>query len=116
MLLAVIRTIIPVQARATIVVVQTIKEWLVIKRSFEMKTYPDRDLLVLFKNELMTPWAIEREVELLNLILRRTELPAEFCKAHELVQRNRITAKTRKLLNAFHQTHLKPFWFLISKN
>lgn len=81
-----------------------------------MKTFPNRDLLVLFKNEFMSPLAIEREVELLNAILRRTELPGEFCKVHELVRRNRITQKTQKLLAAFHQTHLKPFWFLISKN
>ena len=116
MLLVVIKTIIPVPARAAIVVVPAIKEWLAIKQSVEMKTYPNRDLLVLLKNELMSPWAIEREVELLNTILRTTELPQEFCKAHELIRRNRITQKTQKLLNAFHQTRLKPFWFLISKN
>jgi hypothetical protein len=33
-----------------------------------------------------------------------------------LVRRNRITQKTEKLLEAFHQPLLKPFWFLIGKN
>jgi len=81
-----------------------------------MKTSPDRDLLVLLKSEFMSQQAIEQEVECLNEILRRTEHPREFCKAHELVRRNRITQKTSKLLIAFRQIHWKPFWFLISKN
>ena len=77
---------------------------------------PDRDLLVLLKNEFMSQRAIEQEVECLNEILRKTEHPQEFCKAHELVRRNRITQKPHKLLIAFRQFQLKPFWFLISKN
>ena len=81
-----------------------------------MKTSPNRDLLVLIKNEFMSPQAIEREVEYLNEILRQTERPHEFCKAHELVTRNHITEKENKLLIAFRQVPLKPFWFLISKN
>ena len=81
-----------------------------------MKTAPDRDLLVLFKNEFMSQQAIDQEVNCLNKILRRTDQPHEFCKAHELVRRNRITQKTEKLLKAFHQPLLKPFWFFISKN
>jgi len=80
-----------------------------------MKT-PDRDLLVLLKNEFMSQQAIEQAVEQLNEILHRTEHPHEFCKAHELVRRNYITQKTSQLLTAIRQIHLKPFWFLISKN
>ncbi len=81
-----------------------------------MKSTPDRDLLVLFRNEFMSQQAIDQEVDCLNKILRHTDLPHEFCKAHELVRRNRITQKTEKLLEAFRQPLLKPFWFLISKN
>ena len=81
-----------------------------------MKSTPDRDLLVLFKNEFMSQQAIDHEVESLNKILRRTDMPHEFCKAHELVRRNRITQNSEKLLEAFRQPSLKPFWFLISKN
>ena len=77
---------------------------------------PDRDLLVLLKNEYMSPRAMEREVEHLNEILHRTERPQQFCKAHELVRRNRITQSTRRLLNAYRQIHLRPFWFFIGKN
>jgi len=81
-----------------------------------MKSTPDRELLVLFRNEFMSQQAIDQEVDCLNKILRRTDLPLEFCKAHELVRRNRITQKTERLLEAFHQPLLKRFWFLISKN
>ncbi|MFI5186962.1 MAG: hypothetical protein ACHQF0_09570 [Chitinophagales bacterium] len=81
-----------------------------------MKTTPDRDLLVLFKNRFLSPMAMEQEVECLNKIVRQTEHPSQFCNAHELVRRNRITQKNQKLLAALHQTQLKPFWFFISKN
>jgi hypothetical protein len=81
-----------------------------------MKTSPDRDLLVLIRSEFMSQQAIEHEVEYLNNILRQTELPDQFCRAHELVQRNRITQRTHKLLAAYRLPFLKPFWFLISKN
>ena len=45
----------------------------------------DRDLLVLLKDEFMSPSAIEHEVEQLNAILLDTENPAQLCQAHELV-------------------------------
>jgi hypothetical protein len=81
-----------------------------------MKTVRDRDLLVLIKHEFMSQQAIEHEVEQLNNILRQTELPHQFCKAHELVQRNSITQKPPRLLAAYRSSLLKPFWFLISRN
>ena len=80
-----------------------------------MKAF-DRDLLVLLKNEFMSRQAIEQEVEYLHEILLKTERSEEFCRAHELVHRNRITQKADKLLQAFRQSGLKPFWFFISKN
>ena len=52
---------------------------------------PNRDLLVLLKSEFMSPKAIELEVECLNDMLRCTESDEQFCIAHELVDRNRIT-------------------------
>jgi hypothetical protein len=79
-----------------------------------MKT--NRDLLVLFRNEFMSQQAIDEEVENLNRILRISERPDQFCRVHELVCRNRITTDAKKLLAAFSQPELKPFWFLISRN
>jgi len=76
----------------------------------------NRDLLVLLKNHAMSEDAIEQEVECLNLMLQAVESPDEFCNAHELVRRNRITSKKKWLIRASHQYELRPFWFLINKN
>lgn len=77
---------------------------------------PTRDLLVLLKNEFMSQQAIDHEVECLNDILRTAESDEQFCVAHELVNRNRITSSSRKILKAIRFTELKPFRFLINKN
>jgi hypothetical protein len=77
---------------------------------------PTRDLLVLLKNEFMSQRALDHEVECLNDILRTAESDQQFCIAHELVNRNRITAKPRKILKAIRYSELKAFRFLINKN
>lgn len=77
---------------------------------------PNRDLLVLLKSEFMSQKAIEHEVECLNDMLRATECDDQFCKAHELVDRNRITCNPKRILKAIRYTELKQFRFLINKN
>jgi len=77
---------------------------------------PNRDLLVLLKNEFMSQRALDHEVECLNDILRTAESDEQFCVAHELVNRNRITDKPRRILKAIRYSELKPFRFLINKN
>lgn len=77
---------------------------------------PNRDLLVLLKSEFMSPQAIEQEVECLNDMLRSTESDEQFCIAHELVDRNHITSKPKRILRAIRFTDLKQFRFLINKN
>ncbi len=77
---------------------------------------PQRDILVLLRNEFMSEKAIQQEVGQLNEILRNAETPEEFCIAHELVNRNRITSKPHKILQAIRPAELKPFRFLINKN
>jgi hypothetical protein len=77
---------------------------------------PTRDLLVLLKNEFMSQRAIDHEVDCLNDILRTAESDEQFCIAHELVDRNRITSKPKKILKAISYVELKPFRFLINKN
>ena len=77
---------------------------------------PNRDLLVLLKNEFASQQAIEQEVETINDLLVRTESPERFCMVHELVIRNRITSKPKKILRAIQYTELRPFQFLINKN
>lgn len=77
---------------------------------------PNRDLLVLLKNEFMSQQAIDHEVECLNDILMIAESDEQFCIAHELVNRNKITSQPRKILKAIRYSELKPFRFLINKN
>ena len=76
----------------------------------------NRDLLVLLKDDSMSEQAIEHQVECLHFILHRAESADQFCLAHELVDRNRITQKHSKLLKAISDSELKPFRFLIGKN
>ncbi len=76
----------------------------------------NRDLLVLLKDHSMSDQAIEQQVEYLHFILQNAESAEQFCVAHELVIRNYITSKSRKILKAVKDPVLKPFCFLVNKN
>jgi predicted RNA binding protein with dsRBD fold (UPF0201 family) len=76
----------------------------------------NRDITVLLKYEFMTEHNIRQQVEILNKLLAQTESSKSFCTAHELVDRNRITSNTKKILKESHFYNLKPFRFLINKN
>ncbi len=77
---------------------------------------PKRDILVIVKDQFLSEQAIEHEVECLNEILRIAESDEQFCRAHELVDRNNITQKSPRILKAISFIELKPFVFLINKN
>lgn len=77
---------------------------------------PKRDILVVVKNQFLNEKAIDREVECLNEILRFTESNQQFCIAHELVVRNRITRRPNRILKAIRYVQLPAFRFLINKN
>lgn len=77
---------------------------------------PRREILVLLKDEFMSPGAIGLEVECLNRILFNTECPNTNCQLHELIIRNRITTKPGKILESMCKADLGPFRFLICKN
>lgn len=77
---------------------------------------PNRDLLVLLRNENTSQSEIEQEVESLNEMLIEAESPDRFCVAHELVQKRRITSAPKKILKAIRYGELKAFYFLINKN
>jgi hypothetical protein len=68
------------------------------------------------KNEFASEQAIEQEVKCINHILVQAESLEQFCRAHELVERYRITSKPKKILRAIRFAELKPFRFLINKN
>ncbi len=76
----------------------------------------NRNLLVIFNTRLPDEKTIEREVEWLNQILLNTESSEQFCTAHELVDRNRITSNKKRILKESRHFLMKPFRFLINKN
>lgn len=77
---------------------------------------PNRDLLVLLRNEFMDQQQLDNEVQCLHHLLRGAESDEKFCVAHELVERNRITNKSRKIAKVIRVKELKPFQFLLNKN
>ncbi|RYY61845.1 MAG: hypothetical protein EOO12_14020 [Chitinophagaceae bacterium] len=72
--------------------------------------------MVLLKEQNQSQQALNQTVDCLNKILSQVECNEVFCGAHELVARNHITQKPRKLLKAVATFELKPFYFLINKN
>jgi hypothetical protein len=79
---------------------------------------PNRDLLVLFNQELMTPQSIEHEVELLHQLLYSIERIENLVIAHEIIDLNkyRIIIKPIQLRKLIRYRELKPFVFLNCKN
>ena len=82
-----------------------------------MKT-PNRDLLVLVKNDHMNEKAIEMELEKLNQLLFNFETIHNLCVAHEIFDLNsyKIHNQMKLLKKVISQKHLKPFEFLFNKN
>ena len=78
----------------------------------------NRDLLVLFNQELMTPKAIFHEVEQLHEILYSLENLQNIVAAHEAIDVNKYKVfNTPHLLrDIMRQRELKPFMFLNCKN
>lgn len=78
----------------------------------------NRDLLVLFNQELMTPQSIEHEVALLHQLLYTIERIDNLIIAHEIIDLNRyrVVNKSAQLRKLIRQKALKPFVFLNCKN
>ena len=78
----------------------------------------NRDLLVMFNQELMSPQAIEHEVELLHELLYTVERIENMMIAHEVIDLNKykIVNKPLELRTTIRQRELKPFIFLNCKN
>jgi hypothetical protein len=78
----------------------------------------NRDLLVLFNHDLMTPKAIEHGVEMLHEMLYMVENLDNVITAHEVIDVNRykIFNAPKPLRQIFRQKELKPFVFLNCKN
>ncbi len=78
----------------------------------------NRDLLVLFKEELMSPQAIEHEVELLHELLYDVEKIENLIASHEVINLNnyKIQNNPNIIRNTILKKELKPFIFLSNKN
>jgi hypothetical protein len=79
---------------------------------------PNRDILVLFKQELMTPQAMERQVSLLHELLYNVERLDNVVTAHELIDLNKYKIIKK---HVFIKEYLRngkeiPFVFLNNKN
>lgn len=82
-----------------------------------MKT-PNRDLLVLVRNDHMSEKAIEMELEKLNQLLFNYETIQNLCVAHEVFDLNvyKIHNDFKLTKKVITKKHLKPFEFLFNKN
>lgn len=79
---------------------------------------PNRDLLVLFNHEIMTPQSIEREVELLHQLLHSIEGIENLIIAYEIIDLNKYKViNTPPHLRKFiRHKEKRPFVFLNCKN
>lgn len=78
----------------------------------------NRDLLVMFNQELMSPQAIEHEVELLHELLYDVEKMENLVTAHEIIDLNKYKVINKDLVvrNTIRSEEMKPFIFLNCKN
>ena len=82
-----------------------------------MKT-PERDLLVLVRDEYMNEKFMEKELEQLNEMLFHYETIEKFCAVHEIFDLNKykIITKASPMQQIIRQKELKPFQFVSNKN
>ena len=78
----------------------------------------NRDLLVLFNQELMSPQALEHEVSLLHELLFHVERVDNLVIAHELIDLNKykVYSKHSLIKNYIRMKKEKAFVFLNNKN
>lgn len=79
---------------------------------------PNRDLLVLVKDELLSSTSMELELERIHQLLIKFETPGNLSQAHEVFDMNRykrITA-ANKISRILDERELKAFVFIINKN
>lgn len=75
-----------------------------------------RNIILLVKEEALNNLLFDKEINNLHQILAQTETVSEFCKVHELVNRNVISSRKSILLKFLDDDKSRPFRFLINKN
>jgi len=78
----------------------------------------NRDLLVMFNQELMSPKAIEHQVELLHEMLYQVESVDNMAVSHEVIDLNRykVSADPLTVKSTMREKSHKPFVFLNCMN
>ena len=78
----------------------------------------NRELLVLLKQELMTPQAMEHQVDLLHELLYKVEGIESLITVHEIININKYKVSNSSFLlrNFFLKKQSAPFVFLNCKN
>ena len=78
----------------------------------------NRDLLVLFNQELMTPQAIEHEVEMLHELLQQVEQINNLVTAYEVinVNKHKVINSSLAIRKTLRRRELDAFVFLNNKN
>jgi hypothetical protein len=79
---------------------------------------PNRDLLVLMKDECLDEDAIQHELDQLNQLLISFDTMDNICPAHEIidVNRYRIIDKPQQVAKIIEQEEMKPFIFISNRN
>ncbi|MBC7850958.1 MAG: hypothetical protein H7Y31_14545 [Chitinophagaceae bacterium] len=79
---------------------------------------PNRDLLVLVKDEFLNSTSMEVELERIHQLLVGFETATNLCQAHEIFDMNRykILRKQSRIQAIISKRELKPFVFIINKN
>lgn len=79
---------------------------------------PNRDLLVLVKDDTMSEHAIEQEVKKLNTMLMHVETSDCFLTAHEVIDLNKfkVTRNRTQVQIVSKDKYMKPFIFLSNLN
>jgi len=79
---------------------------------------PNRDLLVLLKDETLSEQAIEQEVEKLNAMLFNVESSDSFYTSHEVLDMNKFKVMNDKkqILQVVREKQITPFIFLCNLN
>jgi hypothetical protein len=79
---------------------------------------PNRDMLVLVKDEFLSDDSIQHELEKINRLLVSFETSENLCAAHEVFDLNSYKKVTKifKLQQILNTEELKPFMFIINKN
>lgn len=79
---------------------------------------PNRDLLVLVKDEFRNQQSMENELEQLNKLLISYETMDSFCIAHEVFDLNKfkIIRSASMLRKVGRKKELNPFIFIYNKN